>query len=237
MIAAAMLVGPGESERYLRTVLAKASEWADQIVIYEDHADNRTLGILESAEGDPAYNLHLACALPDAPSFLDDESACRNALLETLDHVTADGDLIVVLDADECLDAPVYGQERDLLEGLTDQRSAESWGVTFYHLWAPDGSVYRTDGTWRPVAGPRVYRHVPGMRVQERRLACKPVPEAALPAGATSLRVAHYGYAREPDRVAKHQRYMELDGGRYHSLVHLESIVGVPTLAPYPPAA
>jgi hypothetical protein len=47
----------------------------------------------------------------------------------------------------------------------------------------------------------------------------------------TGLVMQHLGYMREQDRRAKHERYMEIDGGRFHSLPHLQSILDAdPTL-------
>lgn len=242
MICAAFICGPGESKRYADQVLEKTEEWADLIIIYADHIDSGTQDMLLAktiGEGAAASGCKkiVVRSMNNEPSFLDDESHVRNELLGVLDEHLTTGDLVCVLDMDEELQAAVYGQERDILKALPSQYGIEAWGVTFYHLWTPDGSVYRTDGGWRPTEGPRIYRHLPGARVQQRRMACRPIPESALPCSPSGLRVAHYGYAREPDRVAKHQRYLELDGGRYHSLAHLESIVAEPTLASYPPAA
>ena len=35
----------------------------------------------------------------------------------------------------------------------------------------------------------------------------------------------HLGYVKDEDKISKHQRYSTLDGGEFHALDHINSIV------------
>jgi hypothetical protein len=225
-----MIVGPGEGDRYLARVLRMAHTWADHIVVVADHADIATLAVLRQAINDwPPVTITFEYG--DA-TFLADESEIRNQLFATCDDVLSPGDLIVVLDADEVLRGP-YLSVRTVLERLAaDPRNARAWSARFLHLWTPDGSAYRTDGGWAPAMQDRIYLHEKGLRVEPRQLACRAIPERVQPRAESVLEVLHWGYARPEDREAKYDRYMSIDGGKFHALWHLESILREPLLAP-----
>jgi hypothetical protein len=224
-----MIVGPGESLRYLDRTLRNAGRWADEIIVYGDGPDADTW----DAVGHYASHMHL----DQENRWPTDESAVRNGLFELLDRVLADGDIVIILDADEELWPLACDSPASLLRTLAADRDADAWRVLFWHLWAPDGSVMRVDGMWRPNALYRIYRHRLGGRVQQRALACWPVPDGLALSGQEPILVmAHWGYARPHDRALKYKRYMHLDGGRYHPLAHLQSILQEPSLErpPYP---
>lgn len=229
-VAAAMIVGPGESLRYLDRTLRLARRWADEVLVYADGVDADT----EDAIGEGASSFHREAG----PRFPTDESAVRNGLFQLCDNALDPGDLIVVIDADEELRSldPDHRVKR-VLQQLAADLTHDSWPVEFWHLWSPDGSQRRIDGGWAPAPQQRIYRHVPGLRMAPRALACGAIPPIgplrASPDRAR-LAMAHWGYARPHDRAAKHERYMRLDGGRYHALWHLESIIQEPTLEPIP---
>jgi glycosyltransferase involved in cell wall biosynthesis len=87
-----MIVGPGESLRWLDRVLRRAQTWADRIFVYADGADDDTLHALD----------RYASVRPAALSMFErNESLVRNRLLEMLDEDLNEGDLVVMLDADE----------------------------------------------------------------------------------------------------------------------------------------
>lgn len=238
-IACAMIVGPGEGDRYLGRMLDKAAAWADHIVIVKDHVDPHTAEVIDTGrrvDGHAPSIWHYGIEESGDPAitFLTDESAVRNLLLAALDACPAvrDGDLVVVLDADEQLndrERPV----RTALERLvTPPRGIEAWSMWFFHLWTEDGTHYRADGGWAPAQQFRIFRHRQGARIDSRPLACTAIPPSAQPRAEAALEVLHWGYARPADRQAKYERYMEIDGGRFHALGHLESILTDPVLKP-----
>jgi hypothetical protein len=174
-----------------------------------------------------------AARFVDADSF--HESTVRNGATMICDEILAPDDIVVVLDADEELRAIDGSPARPVLETLDASDQPGPWPVQFWHLWAPDGTQHRVDPLWQPSVGHRLYRHQKGLRVSERAIACPaiPVPQPRS-APYVQLGVAHWGYARPHDRIRKHEYYMRVDGGRYHNLSHLESIVTEPTLEPVP---
>lgn len=214
-IAAALIVGPGESHRHLDRTLRLVSRWADTIVAYADGADRDTIAALKHAKA------HYA--LGAGPVFPRDESEVRNRLLAHVDRTLDGGHLVVVIDADEELTA-TSGTVRSALLALAREH-ADAWSIVFHHLWAPDGSLIRVDGGWAPHPQVRVYRHLKGDRVPQKALACAPVPTRDLVALAERLVMLHHGYARHDDRLAKYARYTAIDGGRYHAASHIHSIV------------
>lgn len=233
MIAAAMIVGPGESLRYLDRTLRLAAEWADEIVVVldGDDADNE-----HAVKGRAAWSvLDHGMTPPVTPVFRHDESLVRNVLMAQLDERLQDGDLVVGLDADEELAARNLTVRAALTTMAADKR-AGWWPVLFHHLWTPDGAQQRVDGGWAPARQDRVWRHVHGARIPQRELACGQLPATVgLEPGYSPLFVRHWGYARHDDRVAKHARYQAIDGGRYHSGAHLDSILDLtPTLEAAP---
>lgn len=240
MIVCAMIVGPGEGDRYLLRVLRSAREWADHIVVLKDHVDAITAAQIDVVATEfprphPRAARVWSYDIADATTFRSDESAVRNGLLKLLDIVpyVRPDDLVVVLDADEELRVP-EGTVRTALTRLVEypSRGVRAWSMRFFHLWAEDGSTYRVDGGWAPHMQDRIYRHQSGARIEPRQLACRAIPESIQSRGESVLEVLHWGYARPADRVRKHEHYMAVDGGRFHSRAHLESIIGTPELRP-----
>lgn len=224
---AAMVVGPGEGHRHLDRVLRCARTWADVIVAYGAGVDPDTAHALLDGVGCAALEIERE----GQGAFCGDESVVRNKLLGLVDAVAEEGDIVVVLDADEEL-CSLRGKVTDELRAAhASDRGA--WPCLFVHLWAPDGSLMRVDGGWRPGYAVRLYRHRPGARISGRAFACAPVPEhfvGMCPLEETPFAMRHWGYAHPHDRERKRAFYLEHDGGRYHSRRHLESITKEPTL-------
>lgn len=228
MIAAAMIVGPGEGHRYLDRTLRQIRGWADATYVYIDKGvDNDTLAA--AVRGADGFWQH------QARPFTECESDVRNGLSNMLDSVLEEGDLVVVIDADEELQTQAGTVPRETLRKMHADENIGQWQAEFFHLWDPEGTVYRVDGGWAPHNQTRIYRFAPGLRVPERAMACAAVPPGAGPLlahGTPDLRMLHWGYARPHDRPVKHARYVALDGGRFHNAGHIASIVTDPTLAP-----
>lgn len=230
MIICGMVVGRGEGHRHLDRVLRLASGWADRIIVVLDgDADADTV----NAVADVAWmREHLT-----EPVGSVDESALRNHLLTLIEQEAEDGDLVVILDADEELRAGDGGPPLPALVAMLEDDVWDAWPVLFAHVWDPAGESVRVDGGWLPGHAVRAYRHVTGRRITRREFACSPIPEDALtgrvcPTDESPLVCLHWGYAYPHDRARKYAYYMDRDGGRYHSLWHLESIVTTPSLAP-----
>ncbi|HZV74594.1 MAG TPA: glycosyltransferase family 2 protein [Conexibacter sp.] len=225
-----MVVGAGEGHRYLDRVLRLADQWADLILVYADGVDPDTRDALGARDIVAEYG--------ETSRYRDAESDVRNQLMRMCDEELADGDLVVALDADEQLvGTGTNGNPIEDLRGAYDDHRYGRWPVLFEHIWAPDGSVIRVDGGWAPARGYRIYRHRPGARIPDRKLACLPTPpsdDRACPDECSPFRCLHWGYAHPHDRPAKHAFYVEQDGGEFHSRRHIDSILAEPTLVPTP---
>lgn len=221
----AMPVGPGEADRHLKRALQSARQWADCLLVYGDAPDPATRNLIGSYA-------HVG-RIHDEPLYEHGEHLVRNQLLELVDAHAVEGDLVVMLDADEEFHAS-RRRVRDTLHALTNDPRT-SFNVRFLHLWTPDGTMHRVDGLW-PSAGTRIYRHRKGFRVwplHPSGWVCPPIPSQLCgPAGPPVLDVLHWSYARLEDRAPKHERYSRLPG---HHPAHVASIIEQATLAPVPP--
>lgn len=225
-----MLIGPGEADRHLGRCIRSARSWADLLVVYGDWPELATRNLIGSYA-------HFA-RIGDAPLYERDEALARNELFATADDALSEGDIVVVLDADEQLvtfepEAHVLTTDRVLIRrvlfGLAESM-ADSWNVHFLHLWNPEGTVHRVDGAWQPSVGTRIYRHRPGYRVESYGAwVCPPLPQHLMRPGPPVLEVLHWSYARPEHRAPKHERYTRLAG---HATAHVDSILTEPTLEP-----
>ncbi len=223
-VAAAMLVGPDESLRYLDRIMRLARRWAQKIIVYCDRPDPDTW---EAVRQSASF-----CKRTNVESF--NESEARSGLLRMCETLLEDDDLVVILDADEELRALDGGCPVTAVRQLAASGDPGPWTVRRWHLWTADGSQHRVDGLWQPDVNYRIYRHRKGLQIPARELCCAPIP--AMPASQRPpiLAIAHWGYARTDDVVRKHAYYMERDGGRFHDIGHLKSIIQEPTLEPVP---
>ncbi len=231
-LVASVMVGAGEEDRYLVPFLDHLLEFCDLICVrYEGPAD--TFIAHPSIEV-----LHVA------PSFFAHEGRARQELLDfTLAQQPTH---VLSIDADEFVTNGAL-----LRQVCASQRNVGVWTLNMREVWGADmeGLSVRNDGAWRPhpipiLYAPEKFRRRP-LTINQKALACgrEPTVVAAMrgrarPSGSDVL---HLGWACVADRAARHQRYVEHDGGKFHRNPHLDSImwpdskVGVERL-PWPAA-
>jgi hypothetical protein len=215
-----MIVGPGEADRYLPEVLDRAFIVSDTITCVLDPAatgaeESVAREFTDCVEQTPSY------------SWGAHEGKFRQFAWETMEwHTQPDlDDYVLVLDADELI------VDTDPIQKAAREHQGRRLGFTFYEMFSM--TSYRVDGHWKPYVAWIMIPYRREGRVRDRAMA-----SGREPTYATSVRrvdapiasVLHYGYARAEDRKAKHDRYMEIDGGKYHSLEHLKSIMYPPQL-------
>lgn len=227
-----------ELGRYLDPWLEHLAEFCDGIVVLDDASTDGTFG---RAMTHPAVTRIMQPA--DGPVFDRHEGQARQALLDLT--LGEDPTHVLAIDADEFVsDGPA------LRAALEEDSRSLVWTVEMEEAWELDGDCIciRQDGGWRPHGVPVVYRvaserrgPLAGLwRIENKALACGRVPLAVsrspqrTNAGVSLL---HFGWANEGARRARYERYMRIDGGRYHAKAHLESILGPWELAgrPWPP--
>lgn len=212
----ANIVARNESNRFLKPVLERLRDQVDLIVFTDDASDDATPEIAEAMGAD--------VMVMEEPTFIENEGLLRNTAWEHLCEHASPGDWILAIDADEML----YGTH--ILSMMLDQNRYDVIGIEFYHMW--DALHYRVDKAWKPTIGSRLFRFVEGGEFLDRKLACGSEPtyvQEMIQRGRmmwdSGLRMKHLGYVMDEDKMMKYRRYMNLDGGDFHSRSHIESII------------
>lgn len=222
-----------EAGRYLAQSLAWHAEFLDEIHVYDDRSEDNTVEIAEESGATVTVR-------PErVPSFMTHEGNFRQAAwkdFQTKVGATYD-DWVFAFDADEFLAAPSE-PERDALERLIQMSRVEkavSWKLRVDEIFEMHWGVpyKRTDGFWGSITAVRFFKYRAVSQFANRSMACGSVPTYALldPADATKMElgILHYGYAREEDQKAKHERYTSvLHNG--HASGHVKSILTPPTV-------
>lgn len=219
----ANIVGRNESAHYLVPVLERLSQQVDDIVFTDDASDDNTVEIVRGYT-DNINEL-------SEPTFSTDEGKLRQAswdFLQSAVNPTTE-DWILAIDCDELL----YSRE-DLHELVDDERY-DVMNVWFYHMW--NETHYRVDGGWCPHGSTRLFRYPPNSKFKDSKLACGSEPEAvawtarSFPGSYlidSGLRMQHLSYIKDEDKRAKYDRYVQIDGGKFHASSHIQSIVDPP---------
>jgi glycosyltransferase involved in cell wall biosynthesis len=213
----AQMVGRNESSRYLREVLEHLSNQVDKIVFTDDCSDDNTLQIAsEYAE---------TFRTPE-PLFTKHEGMLRSFAWANLEKFAKLGDWIIAIDCDEKL----YHSQDMPLASVLKASPYDVVSVKFYHMW--NHTQYRVDKLWAPTISSRIFRFLEDGKFANRALACGSEPLYVrdmlskrnfwLDSG---LKMQHLGYILDEDKESKFERYQKLDGGQYHNLDHINSIV------------
>ena len=217
MIICHMVVGPGEAKRYLPQVLDRALLWADQLHVTLDvEAGHSEYDVAKS------YATHVDRA---TTSFQDHEGRFRFEAWRLLELLEPSGeDFIVCLDADEVI------VDHQIMDTAVREYPGHQILFQFHEMWTD--TQFRTDGFWKPYNAGIMFPYRPGGHFVDRPLACgrEPTYVANLPRSRVVGDILHYGYLKPEDRQYKYDRYMRLDGGKYHDLGHLKSIIAPPEL-------
>lgn len=215
-LIASLMVGPGEHDRYLPTVLEVLREFTHEIRIVSE---------------DPSITAQPGTAVKYAEegSFFAHEGRARQALLDWT--LKGEPTHILAIDADEVVtDGQAIRDACELDHGIG------VWTLGIQEVWKADaGSLWlRGDGGWDIQSrAPLLYRaprKAGGLwRIQDRALACgrEPLAVRQLAGRATrcSADILHFGWSNAGERAARYQRYVQHDGGRFHSRAHLASIM------------
>lgn len=219
MIVAHMIVGPGEAERYLEPVLKRTHTWADQVHVAIDPAAS----VKERAIVDMWADCY--SVLPEP--WEAHESRFRTKAwmrMEEALHLSPE-DFILCIDADEVI------HDGAMVREAAKQFPGQKIAFTFHEMWSP--TQYRADGNWKPYQAHIMFPYRTHAHFRDRALACGREPTyvgTLTPAKNPVSDILHYGYANEQDRQAKYERYMRLDGGKFHNVNHLKSILHPPDL-------
>lgn len=220
-----LMVARNEADRYLSTTLSRAMGLVDGMVVYDDSSTDST----------PTLAADLgATVIPNrAVPFAVHEGRFREAAWSSLVNLGVQvGDWVICPDADEYIVA-----DRPLLReaiAIASASGAKAITMNIDEVFGENEEEYlaRTDGFWGAITGVRVAQWTGDTAFPDRRLGCGSAPSSCKPLISVEVpRVAHLGYLRWEDRVAKHARYV---GRPEHHRAHVESILQHPETRPIP---
>lgn len=213
----AQMVGRNESSRFLEDVLQRLSNQVDKIIFTDDCSTDNTPEI--------AAKYAEVFTTPE-PLFAVHEGRLRANAWGNLEKFAKTGDWVIAIDCDEKL----FHIDETPIEKVLSQSEFDVVNVRFYHMW--NETQYRVDKLWAPNNSSRIFRYKENAGFNNRALACGSEPTYVskwLTTGNywlhSGLVMQHLGYTRDEDKTSKYARYSNLDGGKFHNIDHINSII------------
>jgi glycosyltransferase involved in cell wall biosynthesis len=213
----AQMVGRNESKRFLEPVLKRLSKQVDKIIFTDDCSDDNTAEIASK---------YCEVFVNEKPLFVEHEGQLRANAWGNLEKFATLGDWILAIDCDEML----YHVNEQGIKEVLSASPYDVVNVKFYHMWNKD--QYRVDKLWAPNSSMRVFRYKEGGGFLDKKLACGSEPSYVIDWMRqrnywkdSGLVMQHLGYMKDKDKKAKFDRYSKLDGGQYHNIDHINSIM------------
>lgn len=216
----AQMVGRNESNRFLEDVLERLSTQVDEIVFTDDCSDDNTMEIASKY----AHTYRTPMQM-----FNKHEGRLRKYAWLNLENHAKEGDWILAIDCDEKLYNVNDLTNADVRTVLMNSEK-DVVNVRFYHMW--NETQYRVDKAWQPNNSSRIFRYMSGGTFYDKALACGSEPTYVVDwirqknyFVHSGLIMQHLGYIKDNDKLMKHERYSQLDGGKFHNINHINSIV------------
>jgi len=216
----AQMVGRNEANKYLPEVLERLKSQVDEIVFTDDCSDDNTAEIASKYA-----NVYKT----PKPMFTTHEGRLRRYAWLNLENHATEGDWIIAIDCDEMLYDCSDITKTDIRQILNSSEK-DVVNVRFYHMW--NDTQYRVDKLWAPNNSSRIFRFMSGAMFRDRALACGSEPTYVLDLinqrnyfVNSNLIMQHLGYIKDEDKQSKYERYSTIDGGEFHALNHINSIV------------
>lgn len=213
----AQMVGRNEGSRFLESVLERLSTQVDRIIFTDDCSEDNTPEI--------AAKYAEVFSTPE-PLFTKHEGRLRATAWSNLELFAEPGDWVVAIDCDEKL----FHVEDLEIRSVLDQSQFDVVNVRFYHMW--NETQYRVDKLWAPNNSSRIFRFTSHAGFNDRALACGSEPTYVqkwirqrnfwVNSG---LVMQHLGYIKDEDKKLKYERYSNIDGGKFHNINHINSII------------
>jgi len=198
------MIVKNEAGRYLRTVLESVRKYIDAAVIIDDCSTDDTVAVCKEI-------------LKDIPLKLIENNECtfHNEIIlrkqQWNETIATNPEWILFLDADEVFENAFENDiQIPINQGLYDViffRLYDFWSMTHYR----DDGYWFAHNTYRPF----LLRYIKDFNYIWPNLAqhCGRMPQNvnSLRIGYSHLRLKHYGWAKQEDRIAKYHRYMKLD--------------------------
>lgn len=212
------MIVKNEEGRYLERVLQAAKGYIDNAVILDDGSTDKTIQICRDILGDKLT------LIENKKSQFDNETIIRKQ--QWFETISTNPDWMLFLDADEIFE----DRAQDIMPQLIQNKDVDGYIFRLYDFW--DEEHYRQDQLWcaHHTFRPFLIRYQRNFNYTftETPQHCGRMPSNAmsLPCLRSDLRLKHYGWATEMDRLKKYKRYMKLDPeGKYGSMPQYQSIL------------
>lgn len=213
----AQMIGRNESSRFLEDVLQRISTQVDKVIFTDDGSEDDTLEIASK---------YAEVFQTPRPMFTEHEGQLRALAWGNLQKFAKTGDWVIAIDCDEKL----FHIGDDEIKKVLYNSPFDVVNVRFYHMW--NETQYRVDKLWAPNNSSRIFKYIDNGGFANKRLACGSEPtyvgdwlRARNFWHNSNLVMQHLGYIRDEDKQSKFDRYSKLDGGQFHNLDHINSIV------------
>lgn len=209
-----------EAGRKLRECLEEVRHYIDEALIIDDGSTDNSIAIAEEVLKDIPHRI-----IRNSKSKFHKEYTLRQQQWE--ETIKMNPEWILNIDADQIFETKM----REEIYYLINQNEIDAWLFRLYDFW--DETHYREDDMWCAQLAwswCSLLRYKPGFTYvwKETPQHCGHFPKNIydLPYARSSMRLKHYGWANEADRIAKYNRYMLLDpGAKYGWQAQYDSIL------------
>ncbi|MDB6081738.1 MAG: hypothetical protein JWO53_1010 [Chlamydiia bacterium] len=213
------MVVKNEADHYLRKVLEAAKEYITDAVIIDDASTDNTVQVCEEV----LKGIPLRIVRNKESKFSNEINLRKQQWEET---IKTNPDWILVLDADQMFEAKFKNE----VQALISEPSVDAYCFRLYDFW--DQNHYRDDAYWQAhfTYRPFLIRYKPGLtyiwRETPQHCGHFPLNVREFSTKNSELRLKHYGWATQEDRLFKYNRYMQLDpNAKYGWKEQYESIL------------
>jgi GT2 family glycosyltransferase len=208
-----------EEDRYLKEVLENCKEYIDSAVIIDDGSTDNGVRICK----DILKGIPLKIIKNETSKFSNEIELRKQQWDET---ISTNPEWILFLDADEMFEDKAKYEIKEMIKDF----DTDAYSFRLYDFW--NETHYRADNFWYAhlTYRPFMIRYQENFKYEfiETPQHCGRMPRniMQLPNKISNLRIKHYGWARESDRLNKYNRYMLLDpNGKYGSIRQYVSIL------------
>jgi hypothetical protein len=198
------MIVKNEANRYLKRVLKNAKKYITDAVIIDDASTDNTVEVCKQILKDMPLKI-----VENKESQFHNEVCLRKQ--QWKETIETNPDWILFLDADEIFEDKFQKEVKNLILSST----VDAYFFRLYDFW--DENHYREDNCWTAHKRyhPFLIRYKPNSvyKWKETPQHCGRMPYSVyeFTKKNSSLRVKHYGWAKEKDRLTKYKRYKKLD--------------------------